>query len=39
MEPVIGKNMIVKFAYLGSLRSSVVPCTSIRTMLTHDPLD
>ena len=39
MEPVIGKNMIVKFASFGSLRSSVVPCTSMRIMLAQEPVD
>ena len=37
MEPVI-VNMI-KLASLGSMRSPVVPCTGMRTMLTHDHVD
>jgi hypothetical protein len=39
MEPLIGKNMTVKLASLGSGRSSLVPCTSMRIMLAHEPVD
>ena len=39
MEPAIGNNTIMKLASLGSGRSSLVPCSSMRIMLTHDPVD
>ena len=39
MEPVVDKNAAIRLASLGSMRSSLVPCAGMRTMLTHDHAD
>jgi hypothetical protein len=39
MEPAAGDNARIRLASLGSLRRAVVPCTSMRTMLTYDHVD
>jgi hypothetical protein len=39
MEPAIGNHMNVKLASLEAVRSAVTPCTSMRIMLTHGPVD
>jgi hypothetical protein len=39
MELAIGNHRTVKLASLVAVRSAVVPCTSMRIMLTQDPLD
>ena len=39
MEPVVSKNAAIRLASLGSMRSSIVPCAGMRTMLTHDHVD
>lgn len=39
MEPAIGNHTNVKLASLGAEHSAVVPCASMRIMLTHGPVD
>ena len=39
MEPVVDKNAAIRVASLESMRSSIVPCAGMRTMLTHDHVD
>jgi hypothetical protein len=39
MEPATGNPTNVKLASLGAVRSAIVPCSNMRIMLTHAPVD